>query len=87
MKKGIHPDYFETTVTCGCGNTFTTRSTKKDIRVEICSAGQPFYTGQQRLTATAGKAELFKRKYGEYLNKPEAKAAKTAKGAKGKQAK
>ncbi|HWR68693.1 MAG TPA: 50S ribosomal protein L31 [Desulfomonilia bacterium] len=69
MKKGIHPDYFETTVTCACGNNFTTRSTKKDIRVEICSACHPFYTGQQRLTSTAGKAELFKRKYGEYLKK------------------
>jgi large subunit ribosomal protein L31 len=66
MKKGTHPDYFETTVTCACGNSFTTRSTKKDIRVEICSACHPFYTGQQRLTATAGKAELFRRKYGEY---------------------
>ncbi len=82
MKKGIHPEYFETTVTCGCGNTFTTRSTKKDIRVEICSACHPFYTGQQRLTATAGKAELFRRKYGEYLTKPEGKpAAKPAKRA------
>jgi len=69
MKKGIHPDYFETTVTCACGNTFNTRSTKKDIRVEICSACHSFYTGQQRLTSTAGKAELFKRKYGEYLKK------------------
>ena len=69
MKKGIHPDYFETTVTCACGNSFNTRSTKKDIRVEICSACHPFYTGQQRLTSTAGKAELFKRKYGEYLKK------------------
>jgi len=69
MKKGIHPDYFETTVTCACGNTFNARSTKKDIRVEICSACHPFYTGQQRLTSTAGKAELFKRKYGEYLKK------------------
>ena len=84
MKKGIHPEYYETTVRCGCGNTFTTRSTKKDISVEICSACHPFYTGQQRLTTTAGKAELFKRKYGEYLNKPEGKAAK---GTKGKQAK
>ena len=69
MKKGIHPDYFETTVTCACGNTFNTRSTKKDIRVEICSSCHSFYTGQQRLTSTAGKAELFKRKYGEYLKK------------------
>ena len=73
MKKGIHPEYHETTVTCACGNTFNTRSTVKDIRVEICSACHPFYTGQQRLTATAGKAELFKRKYGEYLSKDKAK--------------
>jgi large subunit ribosomal protein L31 len=70
MKKGIHPDYKETTVTCGCGNTFITRSTKDDIRIEICSACHPFYTGQQRLTTAAGKAELFRRKYGDYL-KPE----------------
>ncbi|HOJ14260.1 MAG TPA: 50S ribosomal protein L31 [Deltaproteobacteria bacterium] len=69
MKKGIHPEYFETTVTCACGNSFVTRSTKKDIRVEICSACHPFYTGQQRLTSTAGKAELFRRKYGKYLDK------------------
>jgi large subunit ribosomal protein L31 len=68
MKKGIHPEYKETMVTCGCGNTFTTRSTKDDIRIEICSACHPFYTGQQRLTTAAGKAELFRRKYGNYLN-------------------
>jgi large subunit ribosomal protein L31 len=82
MKKGIHPEYTETTVRCGCGNTFVTRSTRKDISVEICSACHPFYTGQQRMTTTAGKAELFKRKYGEYLNKPEGKVAKQAKPAK-----
>ncbi|HQP29957.1 MAG TPA: 50S ribosomal protein L31 [Deltaproteobacteria bacterium] len=69
MKKDIHPKYEETTVTCACGNTFTTRSTKQDIRVEICSACHPFYTGQQRATSGAGKAELFRRKYGEYLKK------------------
>ncbi len=80
MKKGIHPDYKETTVTCGCGNTFTTRSTKDDIRIEICSACHPFYTGQQRLTTAAGKAELFRRKYGNYL-KPEGKQ-ETKKGKK-----
>lgn len=73
MKKGIHPEYHETTVTCACGNSFKTRSTKKDIRVEICSACHPFYTGQQRLTTTAGKEELFRRKYGNYLNKAEKK--------------
>ncbi|MGC9323593.1 MAG: 50S ribosomal protein L31 [Desulfomonilia bacterium] len=69
MKKGIHPEYVETTVTCACGNSFTTRSTKKDIRIEVCSACHPFYTGQQRLTTTTGKAELFRRKYGDYLKK------------------
>ncbi len=69
MKRGIHPEYFDTTITCACGNVVKTRSTKKDIRIEICSACHPFYTGQQRFTATAGKAELFRRKYGDYLNK------------------
>jgi large subunit ribosomal protein L31 len=69
MKKEIHPKYEETTVTCACGNNFKTRSTMNDIRVEICSACHPFYTGQQRTSATAGKAELFRRKYGNYLKK------------------
>jgi len=69
MRKDIHPKYEETTVTCACGNMFTTRSTKQDIRVEICSACHPFYTGQQRISSVAGKAELFRRKYGDYLKK------------------
>ncbi|MEA2102254.1 MAG: 50S ribosomal protein L31 [Thermodesulfobacteriota bacterium] len=69
MKKDIHPEYVDTTVTCACGNTFQTRSTKKDIRIEVCSACHPFYTGQQRNTSVAGKAELFRRKYGNYLKK------------------
>ncbi len=69
MKKDTHPEYFDTTVTCACGNSFQTRSTKEDIRIEICSACHPFYTGQQRLTSVAGKAELFRRKYGDYLKK------------------
>lgn len=69
MKKDTHPEYFNTTVTCACGNSFQTRSTKEDIRIEICSACHPFYTGQQRLTSVAGKAELFRRKYGDYLKK------------------
>jgi large subunit ribosomal protein L31 len=69
MKKDIHPKYEETTVTCACGNSFVTRSTKSDIRVEVCSACHPFYTGQQRVSATAGKSELFRRKYGNYLKK------------------
>jgi len=64
MKKGIHPKYFETTVTCACGNRFKTRSTKKDIRIEICSKCHPFFTGKQKLVDSAGRVERFRRKYG-----------------------
>lgn len=65
MKKGIHPKYGEATVTCVCGNTFKTGSTKKEIRVEICSNCHPFYTGSQRTIETRrGRAEKFRRKYG-----------------------
>jgi len=65
MKKGIHPDYEESTVICACGNTFTTRSTKKEIRVEICSQCHPFYTGKQKFVDSAGRVEKFKKKYGD----------------------
>ena len=64
MRKGIHPDYFETTITCACGAVFHTRSTKKDIRVEICSNCHPFFTGKQKLVDTAGRVEKFQQKYG-----------------------
>lgn len=64
MKKGIHPDYFLTTIRCACGNTIETRSTKKDIVVEICSKCHPFFTGKQKLIDPAGRVEKFKRKYG-----------------------
>ncbi len=64
MKKGIHPEYVECTVTCACGNTFTTRSTKKEIRVEICSQCHPFYTGKQKFVDSAGRVEKFRKKYG-----------------------
>ncbi len=64
MKKGIHPEYVECTVTCSCGNTFVTRSTKPKIRVEICSACHPFFTGQVKYVDTAGRVEKFERKYG-----------------------
>ena len=63
MKEGIHPKYEVATVTCACGNTFQTRSTKKEIKVEICSNCHPFYTGKQRFTDTAGRVEKFRRKY------------------------
>jgi large subunit ribosomal protein L31 len=64
MKKGIHPEYVEAIVHCACGNTFTTRSTKKDLRVEVCSRCHPFFTGEQRIVDTAGRVERFKRRYG-----------------------
>ncbi|MCR4395672.1 MAG: 50S ribosomal protein L31 [Candidatus Saccharicenans sp.] len=63
MKKGIHPEYQECTVICACGNTFRTRSTKKEIRVEICSQCHPFFTGKQRIVDTAGRVEKFRKKY------------------------
>ena len=65
MKKGIHPEYVECTVNCACGNTFTTRSTKKEIRVEICSKCHPFFTGKQKFVDSAGRVEKFKKKYGD----------------------
>jgi large subunit ribosomal protein L31 len=63
MKSDIHPEYVECRVSCTCGNAFVTRSTKKAIHVDICSACHPFFTGQQKLIDTAGRVERFKRKY------------------------
>ncbi|HSL18497.1 MAG TPA: 50S ribosomal protein L31 [Candidatus Sulfomarinibacteraceae bacterium] len=64
MKPGIHPEYNEVEVRCACGNTFTTRSTKDELRLEICNACHPFYTGKQKLIDTAGMVEKFERRYG-----------------------
>ena len=64
MKPGIHPEYMECTVTCSCGNTFKTRSTKPEIRIEICNACHPFYTGQQKANQARGRIEQFNKKYG-----------------------
>lgn len=63
MKKDIHPKYAESKVTCACGNTFTTRSTKNAINVEICSACHPFFTGKQKLIDTEGRVQRFQKKY------------------------
>ena len=63
MKDGIHPEYVETVITCTCGANYHTRSTKKNIHVEVCASCHPFFTGQQRLVDTAGRVEKFKRKY------------------------
>ncbi|MCD6446728.1 MAG: 50S ribosomal protein L31 [Candidatus Marinimicrobia bacterium] len=64
MKSGIHPKYDEVTVTCACGNSFKTRSTAGDLKVEICSACHPFFTGKQKFLDTAGRIEKFNKKYG-----------------------
>jgi large subunit ribosomal protein L31 len=63
MKQGIHPDYLETKVTCSCGNTFTTRSIKTELHVELCNQCHPFYTGKQKLVDTGGRVERFQKKY------------------------
>ncbi len=82
MKKGIHPEYKEATVTCGCGNTFKTRSTKAVIAVEVCSNCHPFYTGKQKFVDTAGMVEKFQRKWeGEAARKAKEAAAKPARKA------
>lgn len=63
MKEGIHPAYNDTKITCACGNVIETRSTAKDINVEICSACHPFYTGKQKLVDSAGRIDRFKKRY------------------------
>lgn len=80
MREGIHPNYGLTTVTCSCGNTFQTRSTKRDLKVDICSACHPFFTGKLKYVDTAGRIEKFQSKFaaGTYtsVQKPAAKTAK-----------
>ncbi len=63
MKSNIHPAYEATTITCACGNVIHTRSTKKNVRVEICSACHPFFTGSKKLVDTAGRIERFTKRY------------------------
>ena len=79
MKDKIHPKYFESTITCACGNVIHTRSTVKDIRVEICSACHPFFTGKQKLIDTAGRVERFRRKYKSLEQKKEEQEVKEEK--------
>ncbi len=64
MKADIHPHYTQCKVTCACGNTFETRSTIGDMKIEICAACHPFFTGKQKLVDTAGRVERFNRRYG-----------------------
>lgn len=67
MKPGIHPEYVESTVTCSCGNTFTTRSTSPSMKVDVCSQCHPFYTGTQRIVDATGQVERFRKRFN--LNK------------------
>jgi large subunit ribosomal protein L31 len=78
MKQGIHPQYVETTVVCGCGNTFTTRSTKDNgrINVEVCSQCHPFYTGKQKILDTGGRVARFEKRYGKRPAKKDAASEK-----------
>ncbi len=64
MKQGIHPEYLEANVVCSCGNTFTTRSTKDRLHVELCNECHPFFTGKQKLVDSGGRVERFQRRYG-----------------------
>jgi large subunit ribosomal protein L31 len=73
MKSGIHPKYHEVTVTCACGETFKTRSTNPELRLEICSKCHPFFTGRQKLIDSAGRVERFEKRY-----KPVVAAAEAA---------
>ena len=69
MKTDIHPQYAESLVHCSCGNEFTTRSTTKELRVELCSECHPFYTGKQKLVDTGGRVERFQRRYQKSIKK------------------
>ena len=80
MKSDIHPKYQDVTVTCGCGESFTTRSTSEKLVVEICSKCHPFYTGNQRIVDTAGRVEKFQRRYGWSGDKAAVAAGSAAQG-------
>jgi large subunit ribosomal protein L31 len=64
MKPDIHPEYIETTISCACGAVYRTRSTKENLRIGICAACHPFFTGQQKFVDTAGRVEKFSRRFG-----------------------
>jgi len=79
MKKDIHPQYEEATVHCSCGNTFTTRSTKKELHVELCSQCHPFYTGKQKLVDSGGRVDRFKKRLEKKADEPVQPKVKAAK--------
>ena len=69
MKQGIHPNYVDCKITCACGNVIETRSTRPEIRVEVCNKCHPFYTGKQKLVDTGGRVDRFNRRFGRTTNK------------------
>ena len=79
MKAGIHPEYVETTITCACGEVIHTRSTKQNIRVEICSKCHPFFSGKQKFIDTAGRIEKFEKKFKGQVIAPVSKTKQAAK--------
>lgn len=87
MKEGIHPQYQEVTVHCACGATWKTRSTRKDLHLEICSNCHPFFTGRQKLIDTEGRVDRFTKKFGAQTVEKRKTAAKAAKESKAKTAK
>ena len=87
MKDGIHPQYQQVTVHCACGATWKTRSTRKDLHLEICSNCHPFFTGRQKLIDTEGRVERFTKKFGTQTSEQRRTAAKAAKETKAKAAK
>lgn len=78
MKEGIHPEYNSTAITCVCGNVIETKSTRKDIKIEICSQCHPFMTGKQKIIDTAGRVERFNKKYAGLEEKKAKKTKKTS---------
>ncbi len=86
MKPAIHPEYHDVTVHCACGATWKTRSTRKDLHLEICSNCHPFFTGRQKLIDTEGRVERFTKKFGAQTADQRKTAAKATKAAKAKKA-
>jgi large subunit ribosomal protein L31 len=75
MKPDIHPEYVESSITCSCGNTFTTKSTKAAMSVELCNECHPFFTGKQKLVDTGGRVERFQKRYAQKTSKTRAPKA------------
>ena len=84
MRAGIHPEYHEVEVRCACGNTFKTHSTKRELRLEICSACHPFFTGKQKLIDTEGRVERFTKRFGKQTTAGIREAGEARKAAKAK---